>query len=138
MASSQKQVSSFIDNECFYKQIFDSINVGMSVTNQEGYFLAANQFFCKIYGKSLPEIINQHFTTLIPHEHRELANDIHQAFMNGTVPEIHDDWHIERPDGSFVDVYSTPKLIIDDNGEKYKITTVVDITEYKRIHPCEQ
>jgi len=131
-----QSISNF-EFESLYKYVFNSIYAGVSITDEKGYFLAINDNFCKLYGRSHSELINQHFTILIPEEHRELAMDLHMALINGTIPEIHDDWHVERSDGSFVDVYSTPRLLINNQGEKFKVTTVVDITEYKRFHPCE-
>ncbi len=137
MYTEQTQPALRIDFDWMLNQVFNSIYAGVSITNKDGFILAANDIFCVLYGKKRSEIINQHFCTLIPKEHHELANELHREFMNGNLPEIHDEWHVLRSDGTFVDIYSTPKLMTGISGEKYKVTTIVNITEYKRLHPCE-
>jgi PAS domain S-box-containing protein len=85
----------------------------------------------KIYGYKKNELIGEPFTLVLPENHQKTAQKLHDEFIDGK-PEIPMEWKVQRKNGELLDVVVTAGLLIDDEGNRYKVTTVTDITKQKK------
>ncbi len=111
--------------------VFDATNVGICITDQAGRFVNVNQEYARIYGYQMQEIIRQNFSMVLPPEMRSYAQKMHDDFIRG-IPEIPMDWQVERKDGTLIDIHATAELLVQEDGTRYKVTSIRDITESKR------
>lgn len=111
--------------------VFEVTQVGICITNKNGKFVEVNDAYCKIYGYKKEELVGKSFTIVVPPNLQSNAQKLHDEFIGG-VPEIPMEWKVQRKDGTLLDVVVTAGLLIDEDGNRYKVTTVTDITEQKK------
>ncbi len=110
--------------------VFDNTAVGICITNKDRRFVLVNEAYCRTYGYHRDELIGQPFTLIVPEENREFASRLHDEFIEGK-PEIPVEWTVQRKDGTLITVVTTAALLMDEDGNRYKITTVTDVTELR-------
>lgn len=123
--------SSDLKKERIMASVFDETAVGICITDASGRFVQVNRAYCQIYGYSSDELIGQPFTLVVPPGYQNQAQTMHDAFIGGQ-PEIPVEWVVQRKDGTHITIVVTAALMTDEDGEKYKITTVTDITHQKK------
>lgn len=111
----------------------DCLQDGVCVTDAQGYFVDVNKAYAEMYGYSREELIGKHFGMMLPEEHRESAQRIHDGFIAGEVEVFGREWHVVRKDGVMLEVYVKPARFVDPSGTVYKVTAVRDVTEEKRL-----
>jgi len=111
--------------------VFDQTAVGICLTDESGRFVEVNRAYCRIYGYSREELIGNPFTMVVPEEGRADAMALHDRFMEGE-PEIPVEWLVMRKAGKKIHIVVTAALMIDEEGRRFKITTVTDITHQKK------
>ena len=117
--------------EKILKSVFDVTQVGICITDQNGHFVEVNEAYCRIYGYQKKELIGKPFTLVVPKDHHAAAQQLHDQFIAGQ-PEIPVEWKVQRKDGNILQVVVTAGLLIDENGNRYKVTSVTDITKQKK------
>jgi len=110
--------------------VFDHTAVGICITDENRRFVLVNDAYCRTYGYEREELIGQPFTKIVPEDNRDFANGLHDEFIGGK-PEIPVEWTVLRKDGSLITVVTTAALLIDEDANRYKITTVTDVTELR-------
>lgn len=121
-----------------WREIYQSAGVGICVTDAQGRFFDFNEVYASIYGYAREELIGQPFTLVVRPEDREYALRTHDQFIAG-VPELPGHWQVRHKDGSIRDVFVSGSLLETDDGRRFKITTVQDVTEALRSqHLLEQ
>lgn len=118
-------------DSAFYSAIWNTADVGMCVTNEACRFVMVNDAYCNTYGYSRDELIGQVFTKVLPEEDRDFAFNMHKRYLEGH-PESEGEWRICRKDGERRTIWVTAARVINDRGERFKVTTVTDITDRKR------
>lgn len=121
------------DKEQLLNAIFQVANVGICVTDESGNFTIVNDAYCKIYGYTREELLGNHFTKIISEENYEDARKAHDKFFNEGF-EMGREWSVITKDGRGLNVYSSAALLKQEDGKKYKVTTINDITEFKETH----
>ena len=111
--------------------VFDSTNVGICITDKSGKFIDANKEYCQIYGYTRGELIGTSFTQMLPPEMRKQAQKMHNLFIKRG-SEIPGEWQVQRKDGSLIDVFVSAELLEQPGGERFKVTSVRNITETKK------
>ncbi|WP_297424012.1 EAL domain-containing protein [Clostridium sp.] len=110
--------------------VFDVANIGICVTNEYGNFELVNNAYCEIYGYAREELIGKEFTIVVPEGYKQEAFKKHIEFLQG-IPELDREWKVVRKDGKILDILVTAALLIDEDGKRYKVTTVEDVTDIK-------
>ena len=116
----------------FLMDIYEAVGIAICVTDANGRYVEVNKAYCELYGYTREELIGKSFTMVLPENMRELGQQIHDAFIAGA-PEMPAEWKVMRRDGTLLDVYVVPTLMIRKDGTRCKVTAVVDITEYKKM-----
>ncbi|MEE4638964.1 MAG: EAL domain-containing protein [Wenzhouxiangella sp.] len=111
----------------FLRAVYNSAEIGICVTNEDGRFVLVNDAYCRTYGYDRDELIGQPFTKVLPEEMRETAARIHDQYIAGG-EESAGEWRVLRKDGEIRTVMVTAGRVITEDGRRFKVTTVQDIS----------
>ncbi|WP_353571439.1 PAS domain S-box protein [Candidatus Albibeggiatoa sp. nov. BB20] len=120
------------ESEDLLTAIFDVTQIGICVTNEDGYFVRVNSAYCELYGYSTEELVGQLFTVVFPPEQRDIVLNKHQRFLNGETSSGCGVWQVITKQKQLLDVEITVGRLQRPNGQKFKVTTVMDVTERKQ------
>ena len=112
--------------------LFENTIMGIAVVDAEGHYVQANRTYGEIYGYDADELIGQHFTIIFPLENDLDAYNRHARFIRGEVPTGRKDWTGVRKDGETIQVSTFNTLYIAPNGERFRVSMVMDITPHNR------
>ncbi|MDX2127759.1 MAG: PAS domain S-box protein [Chloroherpetonaceae bacterium] len=130
--TAQKEAESLLrEKQNQLQLIFDTVFIGICLTDETGMFIDVNSSFCKTYGYSREELIGNHFTILVPTKERLKLSGIYESFIKGDI-HFGGEWMLLRKDGELRRIHVTSGLIDGAKGRKYKVTTVQDITDQKQ------
>ena len=115
----------------FLEGLFESADIGICVTDSERRFVMVNPAYCRTYGYAAEDLIGQPFTKMLPPDQHEFAGNLHDAFIAGS-PESAGEWDVVHKSGDIRRVLVTAGRVILEDGRRYKVTTVSDITEVRR------
>jgi two-component system cell cycle sensor histidine kinase/response regulator CckA len=121
------------DADALLKAVYNSADIGMCVTNSEGKFVEVNNAYCKTYGYTREELIGQPFTIVLPPYLREYAQQLHNDYIAEGTDASAGEWQVQHKNGSIRDIAVTAARLILEDGQRFKVTTVTDITERKFI-----
>lgn len=113
--------------------VFDSSTTGICITDKNGVFVDVNKEYCRIYGYKSSELIGKPFTTVVIPENRKILQIAHDDFIKSG-GELPAEWTVQRKDGSLINIYASASLLEYPDGSRFKVTSVRDITEYKKYH----
>ena len=114
------------------QSVFDTAEVGLCVTNEEGYFTQVNEAYCRIYGYSPKKLIGERLTKLLPKDQHESALQVNREMMNGNLTMAPRTWKVIDSEGNYLDILVSAK-VFEVNKEKYQITSILDVTNMKKI-----
>jgi PAS domain S-box-containing protein len=131
IASRKKAENALGESEKKFKRVFESANVGKSLTLPTGE-INVNETFCRMLGYSREELAGKKWQELTPQEDVETINRVLGPLLNGKQDQIRFDKRYIHKNGSYIWGDVSAVLHRDDDGHPlYFITTVVDITERK-------
>ncbi|UZR93001.1 PAS domain S-box protein [Chondrinema litorale] len=126
-------------NETFINAVFQIANVGLSIIDVDGNLLRVNREFCNIYSYSEEELINSKVESIIPdsnsckliyHSSEKIQNGFASRFTE--LKSTSDVSKGIKKDGSKIMVLNSTSAVVTEQGEKFYINTVRDITESSR------
>jgi len=111
--------------------VFDTAASGICITDEKGRIVNVNSEYCNIYGYDREEFIGKNFSIIALPENREAMQKMHDDFISGKeVPDA--EWNVQRKDGKVIEILSTSRLLEYDDGNRFKITSIKDISENKK------
>ncbi|MCS6989152.1 MAG: PAS domain S-box protein [Chloroherpetonaceae bacterium] len=133
-ASEEKSaMKSASDAQALLKAVYESAEIGMCVTDATGKFVEVNPAYCRAYGYSRDELIGQHFTIVLPDHLKDYARKLHDDYIAAGTDDSAGEWQVQCKDGSIRDILVTAARLVLNDGRRFKVTTVTDITERKAI-----
>lgn len=127
----QQYAQTLQQSEARFQAIAEQSPVGLCITDDHGIFEYVNPAFCHLYGYKREELLGQAFTIVVPPEGREVARELHDAFIAGC-DEIPAEWEVVNQAGQHLTVLvNAAHLTGYDNCPK-KATFVVDITRRRQ------
>jgi PAS domain S-box-containing protein len=111
---------------------FDSAALGVTIVSEDGWFLEVNPAYCRMTGFAREELLGHHFTIVLPEETRHEARRMHAGFFTGE-ERGPIEWRLRRKDGSRIDVQLTGAPFVTEDGARFRVTTLTDITAAKRM-----
>lgn len=121
-----------MDRNKLLTTVFEVINLGICVTDEDYKYVMVNDAYCSIYGYPKDELIGRPFTLVIPEESRQDVFSRHEKILKGAPCIASREWKVLRKGGEMIDVLSSVTLFVDQSGKKYIVTSVQDITSNKR------
>lgn len=111
--------------------LYDAADVGMCVTDDNRRFVTVNRAYEEIYGYTEAQLAGREFTLVLPEDEREEAAEIHDRFLSGESNESSGEWVVRRKDGTVRTVLVTAGRLVTHDGNRYKVTTVQDVTDIR-------
>ena len=112
--------------------IYESAQIGMCLTDEHGLFVNVNPAYCIQYGYTKEELLGNHFSMVVPEALKEIATQMHDDFIAGSMVELPGEWEVVRKSGEIRKIFVTAGRFQDSEGKRYKVTTVADVTEQKQ------
>ncbi len=111
--------------------IFNSAQIGICLTDENGYYIDVNPYYCELYGFTREELIGQLFTiryhNLTVAEKANLIQDYQDCIHDSSVFKNRELTFIRR-DGSQLSFERTRSVFVDDDGNLFVVSTVNDVT----------
>lgn len=123
----------FTGDMCLTHSLFDSIKIAISIADEEGIFVYVNQQYTEIFGYLKEEIVGKHFAFLLEGEEREKVIRMHELFFEKGFMEPFETKG-QKKDGSFIDILISAELFTNLKGKRYRVTTINDITNEKKLN----
>jgi hypothetical protein len=111
--------------------IVENTPSGICITDEQGLFEYVNPAYCSIYGYAPQELIGNHFTIVVPEDHRSWLIELHDKFIAGT-NEVRGEWPVKTKTGEQLFILADAVRITGTDGHPKKVTFVVDITARKK------
>lgn len=118
--------------EALLASIYHVADVGIAVTDRDGYIVQINPAVCQMCLMSDYELVGLHFTRIFPEHEQARARQHYDGFWDG-ISESGSEWSILRKDGTTLDVWITTGQFIRQDGQQFMVTAITDITERKRM-----
>ena len=112
--------------------IFEVSEVGIVVTDPQGYIVRVNESFIRLSGWSREDLKNYHLTEVIAHDERERARINHKKYISVGVRSS-GEMKMLRKDGEIVNTLFTSATLRLSQNRKFLVTTVMDITIRKQM-----
>ena len=108
-------------------------DIGVCIANSQGVVVSVNRGFLRICGYAERDVVGRNFADLVlPPVERERANRLHRAFLAGDAEESTDEWNVRRKDGTDLVVSVTASRLVLEDGERFTVTSIVDVTDQRR------
>ncbi|NEP13370.1 MAG: MEKHLA domain-containing protein [Symploca sp. SIO2C1] len=116
------------------RSILTSAPVGICLTDENGCFIDVNPAYCQLYGFTQEELINQPFTVHFPQLSSAKKSELLQEYQEFIQVGNYDqgEFTVSRQDGSELIVYVKRSCFKQQDGKRFVVTTILDITEQKR------
>lgn len=109
---------------------FESIGVGVRITNAEGTIVLVNSAYCTLYGYTKEEMLGKNFTFVLPAEQREDALKLYmgkiQESCHKTPPEH---WEVQRKNGKKITVAVRSFNIRTAENTCYRVAQVREVSQ---------
>jgi PAS domain S-box-containing protein len=106
-----------------YKEIIEDTDLGICITDENGYFWDVNENYCKIYGFTREEIVGQSFLLVVPDATKDELKDLHDKFIEVQI-ELFRTWEVQRKDKTIIKISVDAGYTEKINGEPQKLTFV--------------
>mgnify|MGYP000375870395 CR=1 FL=1 len=116
-----------------FTSIFDASDVGIVVTDHHGRIVRVNTTFCFNYGWDPIDLIGYEFIKLLPEDDHAFARKRHDEFMTDAPIEKSREIKIISKKGDTHNVIASSGVIELSGTRKFRISTVVDITNLKKV-----
>lgn len=121
-----------IQSNSLLSTMFNSVSMGICITNREGLFVEVNREYCSIYGYTREELLGKHFTLVLDSKYHEWMSRLHgEFFSKGQEPPS--EVEVLHKTGKILTVRIFADKLTTPEGEEYKVTSVTDITELKNL-----
>ena len=107
-------------------EVLDKISgLAVCVTDKDGNFIEVNESYTKLYGFKEEELVGNHFSMVLPEEHKAFVTQLHNDFIAGQ-EEMPQEFEVQRKDGKLMKIYveAVRMLRDDDDGGPTKITII--------------
>lgn len=118
------------------RALFSSLPIGVCITDETACFVFVNEAYAQLYGYAVDELIGQSFLKVVPPEHQAVLQELHDRFLSDGAREEDEQpgvWEVVRSDGQLLTIRATARRFTSQDGKRYKVTTVTDITQQRRL-----
>lgn len=123
------------ETESLLGAIFETADVGLCLYDQRGRFVNVNRGYCELFGYRPEELVGRHYSKVLPAEEHEHAQRLFERFMSGqnqtSEPTPPAEARGRRKDGATLYVAISTRLLIREDGRRFQVCSVIDITDRK-------
>ncbi len=115
-------------NKQLFEQNFAKSKSAMCIVDYKGRFVRVNKEYAKLFGYKIEELEGEHFTKISAHDSKNTLLENHKKTFN-TAGILKLEEKVKHKNGTYFYVLSTNQSINNDESEKLRISTIVDISE---------
>lgn len=135
------------ETESLLGAIFETADVGLCLFDQRGRFVNVNRGYCELFGYRPEELVGRHYTKVLPTEEHEHAQRLFERFIAGQggqpgaqiTPPLGEGGQSpaaveargRRKDGATIYIAISTRLLIREDGRRFQVCSVIDITDRK-------
>ncbi|MCV6636613.1 PAS domain S-box protein [Candidatus Albibeggiatoa sp. nov. NOAA] len=124
--------SQFQTSQHFLSVFINEVPIGVCVTDENGYFIQVNATYCQIYGYTAEELLGQHFTIVVQPQQHDYANKLYAKCIEEGTRELPTEWRVMHKTGFLIDIEVSACIVQLPNGQRYKLTTINNISQRKQ------
>ena len=117
--------------EARVRTVLEASPAGFSMNDESGRYEMVNTAHCTMLGYQPEELIGQHFAAIFPEDRRASAHQGHLALLALDQPKQMQ-VELRRKDGTAMTALCSVVSITGDDGERHRVTFMMDITEHER------
>ncbi|MFC4723200.1 PAS domain S-box protein [Geojedonia litorea] len=121
-----------IESKEYLDNIINNIGDPVFVKDDKSRFLIANNAFYKLFNRTKEEIIGNRFADDVPKEKREHYLKVDRKVISKGIEYVNEDSMINAK-GEVQFISSKKTRFIDENGHKFLIGVIRDITDLKKV-----
>ncbi len=114
-----------------FKTIFDDSESGICIVDFNGNLVELNNNYAELFGYSKSELIGKHYSVLLTDDSKPVVDKNHKSVFNGT-SVLKAEEKVKHKNGTFFYIQTTNFRVNDEQGNKLRITTAVDISSRLR------
>lgn len=123
--------TSITPGDDIFKIAVENTPTGVCITNEFGFFEYVNKSFCSIYEYTPEELIGKNFTIVVPDEHKNAMQALHDKYIDG-IDEVRGEWDVITKNKNRLTILADAVRVHGLDGHLKKVTFVTDITERKK------
>ncbi len=116
-----------LHNQLFEQNFAQSKNA-MCIVDYDGNFVRVNKEYAKLFGYKPDELEGEHFTKISAHDSKDNLLENHKKTFN-TAGILKLEEKVKHKNGTYFYVLSTNQSINNEESEKLRISTIVDISD---------
>ena len=121
------------DSETRFHTVFNQAAVGMlQIDSQTGLIVRANQRFCDLLGYRMEELVKLRLQQVSHPDDLERSADLLRQLNNGEIDEYRLEKRYQRKDGSSIWVDVTASAMDAEEGRRFHIVVVQDISQRRQ------
>ncbi|NTV45120.1 MAG: PAS domain S-box protein [Chlorobiales bacterium] len=120
------------ESQALLDSVLNTAAIAICLSDENGRFVDANPFCCRMFGYTREEIIDKDFTMLLPPEQHEVAAFAYRTFISEVIYKSTEQWKGLCKDGTVKDLYTTAGIFKDAEMRRFIVLTFTDITERKK------
>ncbi|WP_445664327.1 sensor histidine kinase [Fodinibius sp. AD559] len=114
------------------ESILDATDIGIAVVNREGEFVLFNEAFESMAGYQRDRLEGLSFMRIVPDNQKKEVVQHFNYLLEGKAPKRRE-WVFHDSNNNKTSVKSNASLLASDQGGKYVIVALTDITEQKQL-----
>lgn len=111
----------------FFKSIFNDSQTAICIVNFDGKIIEINKHFAELFGYEKNELVGKDYLNLLSQDSQSVAISNHLKVFNGT-SILKAEEKVKHKNGTYFYVQTTNFRVNDDDGNKLRITTAIDVT----------
>lgn len=112
----------------FFKSIFNESQTAICIVNFDGKIIEINKHFADLFGYEKNELVGKDYVNLLSEDSQSVASSNHLKVFNGT-SILKAEEKVKHRNGTYFYVQTTNFRVNDDDGNKLRITTAIDVTK---------
>ena len=118
-------------NQRLLTSINETALAGIAVVDERGNYVQVNSTYSSILGYPAAELIGKHFTVILPPDAQEDGLAAHYRVLNNEGQRHVRYWRVKCKDGQEREVASYNNRLIHENGERFRVVVVLDVSEQR-------
>ncbi|MBK8944056.1 MAG: PAS domain S-box protein [Ignavibacteriae bacterium] len=111
----------------FFKSVFNEAQTAICIADYEGKIVEINNHFAELFGYEKSELVGTEYLNLLSVDSQSVAKENHKKIFNG-INILKAEEKVKHKNGTYFYIQTTNLRVNDEDGNKLRITTAVDVT----------
>ena len=129
MSARRRTEASLANRDAHLANLYAQTAAGMAETDGDGRFLAVNDRYCEIVGRTRADLLNMRIVDIVYPEDRPNVSKLTAGLLSDSLPS---DVRYVRGDGQIAWITTTSSLIRSPVGAQTALLVAIDVTERQR------